>query len=244
MISVRGLTKRFGERSVLRDVSIEVPKGHIVAIMGSSGGGKTTLLKCIAGLIPFEVGKVEVDGVDVRRATDEARRHLGLVFQSSALFDYMNVMDNVLFGYRRRHPRSRPEEQRAVAEAILKQVGLSGTGHLMPSELSGGMRKRVGVARALILEPAVMLYDEPTTGLDPVTTYALDSLMVDVRDKTGATSLIVSHDLTSVFRVADRIAFLHAGELVFDGPPAGFREADHPAIAELVGKARAEAFRE
>lgn len=244
MISVRGLTKRFGERSVLRDVSIEVPKGHIVAIMGSSGGGKTTLLKCIAGLIPFEVGTVEVDGVDVQRTTDEARRHLGLVFQSSALFDYMNVLDNVLFGYRRRHPRSTIKEQRAVADAILEQVGLAGTAHLMPSELSGGMRKRVGVARALILEPAVMLYDEPTTGLDPVTTYALDSLMVDVREKTGATSLIVSHDLTSVFRVADRIAFLHAGELVFDGPPSGFREAEHPAIAELVGKARAEAFDE
>ncbi len=244
MISVRGLTKRFGERSVLRDVSIEVPKGHIVAIMGSSGGGKTTLLKCIAGLIPFEVGTVEVDGVDVQRTTDEARRHLGLVFQSSALFDYLNVMDNVLFGYRRRHPRASLKDQRAVAEAILEQVGLSGTGHLMPSELSGGMRKRVGVARALILEPAVMLYDEPTTGLDPVTTYALDSLIVDVRDRTGATSLIVSHDLTSVFRVANRIAFLHAGELVFDGPPAGFREAEHPAIAELVGKARAEAFDE
>ncbi|MBW7926496.1 MAG: ATP-binding cassette domain-containing protein, partial [Fimbriimonadaceae bacterium] len=197
-----------------------------------------------AGLTPVAVATVDVSGVVVPRPADAARRHLGLVFQSSALFDYMNVMDNVLFGYRRRHPRASLKDQRAVAEAILDQVGLSGTAHLMPSELSGGMRKRVGVARALILEPAVMLYDEPTTGLDPVTTYALDSLMVDVRDKIGATSLIVSHDLTSVFRVADRIAFLHAGELVFDGPPAGFREADHPAIAELVGKARAEAFRE
>ncbi|MCW5943248.1 MAG: ATP-binding cassette domain-containing protein [Fimbriimonadaceae bacterium] len=241
MISVSGLTKRYGDRAVLDNVSIEVGKGQIVAIMGSSGGGKTTLLKCIAGLIRPTSGRILVDGIDVGARPEEARFHMGLVFQSSALFDYMNVLDNVLFGYRRRHLGSRQDE-RKVATEILEKVGLAGNERLMPNELSGGMRKRVGVARALVMRPAVMLYDEPTTGLDPVTTYAMDQLMVSVGRSEDVASLIVSHDVTSVFRVADRIAFLSAGRIVFDGTPEAFRKAEHEAIVELVRKSREERF--
>lgn len=241
MIAVTGLTKRYGDRAVLDDVSIQVGKGEIVAIMGSSGGGKTTLLKCIAGLVPPTAGRILVDGVDVAERPEEARYHMGLVFQSAALFDYMNVLDNVLFGYRRRHLGSRKDE-RAVAAEILAKVGLLGNERLMPNELSGGMKKRVGIARALVMRPAVMLYDEPTTGLDPVTTYAMDRLMVDVGRSADVATLIVSHDVTSVFRVADRIAFLSAGKIVFDGTPDAFRRADHEAIVELVRKSRDERF--
>lgn len=243
MVEVQGVTKRFGDKTVLEDINLSIPKGAIVAIMGSSGGGKTTLLKCIAGLHPYDKGSIVVSGVDVAKDGDEARKRMGLVFQSAALFDYMTVADNILFGIRRRRKIGRKEAGDVVA-AALESVGLTDVGHLMPSELSGGMRKRVGIARALALEPEVLLYDEPTTGLDPITAYTIDAEIVELRDKIGVTSLVVSHDVSSVFRVADRIAFLEAGHLTYDGDPQGFEGSSREAIRELVDKSRAKSFSE
>lgn len=241
MIVVRGLSHDFGGKPVLKGVDLTVDKGAILAVMGSSGGGKTTLLRCISGLLIPSQGEIEVAGVDVRKEPERAREAMGLVFQSGALFDYLNVRDNILFGPRRRQRLSKGAEKQLVEE-VLHSVGLEGTEKLMPSELSGGMKKRVGIARALALRPQVMLYDEPTTGLDPITTYAVDQLMVNLCDRYGMTSLIVSHDVSSVFRTADQVAFLEAGEVTFLGGAKEFEESRRPAIRELVEKAAATSF--
>lgn len=243
MVEITGLTHRFGDRTVLSNIDLSVASGELVAIMGSSGGGKTTLLRCVSGLIRPTEGKVVVDDVDVQAEPEEARRHMGMVFQSAALFDYMDVESNVLFGIRRQL-QLKDKQQRDLAREALSRVGLEGNERKMPSELSGGMRKRVGIARALALHPKVMLYDEPTTGLDPITTYTIDALMLSLRKEFGMTSLLVSHDVSSVFRVADRVAFLHKGELVFVGTPEEFAKDEHAAIRELVEKAQATEMRE
>ena len=239
MVSIRHLSKTSGDRSILKDINLEVAQAEILAIMGSSGGGKTTLLRCVSGLIDATQGDIEVDGVNVRTDPDLARCRMGMVFQSSALFDFMNVEDNVMFGVTRQKKRPRSESLK-IARDALKSVGLVETDYAkMPSELSGGMRKRVGMARALALNPTVMLYDEPTTGLDPITTYSIDSLVKSVRDEFNVTSLVVSHDVNSVVRIADRVAFLHSGEVIFTGTPAEFLVAPDPNIRELVEKSRA-----
>jgi len=243
MVDVRGVTKRFGDATVLHTIDLTIAKGEIVAIMGSSGGGKTTLLKCIAGLHPYDEGTISVAGIDVAKDGDQARTKMGLVFQSAALFDYMSVADNILFGVKRRRKITSKEADEIVAEA-LDSVGLRDIGNQVPSELSGGMRKRVGIARALALKPEVLLYDEPTTGLDPITAYTIDAEIAELRDKLGVTSLVVSHDVSSVFRVADRIAFLEAGRLTYDGDPSGFENSTRAAIRELVDKSRAKTFSE
>ncbi len=235
MISVRDLKKAFGPKVVLDGVSLEIEKGEILAIMGTSGGGKTTLLKCVAGLLAPDSGEVLVDGVDVGRDPDAARRKMGLVFQSSALFDYLSVAENVLFGARRWMSQTHKEESELLAE-MLSSVDLRDSACLLPSELSGGMKKRVGIARALAMRPEVMLYDEPTTGLDPVTGYSIDKLIVDVSKRFQVTSVVVSHDVTSVFRVASRIAFLRAGKLEFVGDVPAFQSSRSLAIRELLHK--------
>ncbi len=243
MVSVRDLNKSFGERQVLHGINLEVDHGEILAIMGSSGGGKTTLLRCICGLIRPSKGDVIVDDVDVNKEPEEARRHMGMVFQSAALFDYMNVEDNVLFGIRRQL-RLKKQDQHRLAMESLHRVGLEGEEKKMPSELSGGMKKRVGIARALALNPRVLLYDEPTTGLDPITAYTIDSLIVGLRKDLKVTSLVVSHDVSSVYRVADRIAFLHEGNLIFVGTPSEFSKTKEESIQELVRKSEATSFSE
>jgi len=207
--------------------------------MGSSGGGKTTLLRCISGLIRASEGAIEVDGISVLDDPEGARCRMGMVFQSSALFDFMTVGDNVRFGVERRRYELDSTQIDRLVEGALERVGLAQEAAKMPDEISGGMRKRVGMARALVLEPAIMLYDEPTTGLDPITTYAIDELIVELRKNLGTSSLLVSHDLTSVMRTADRVAFLHEGELVFLGKPADFVKSKHPAIVEVVMKSQA-----
>lgn len=238
-IRVESLTHRFEGREVLHDISFEVKPGQIVAIMGSSGGGKTTLLRCLAGLLRPTSGKIEVGGVDVVLEPERARTQIGLVFQSAALFDYLNVEDNVLFGVRRKG-RTRALALRDTLGKTLAAVGLTGSEKLMPSELSGGMRKRVGLARALALSPEVLFYDEPTSGLDPVTAYAIDQLIVETRERMGVTSLVVSHDVNSVFRVADQIAFLQTGRLSFFGSVGEFRASRDEGISEIISTARAE----
>lgn len=242
MVSVTGLHHKFDERFVLSDVSLSAGKGEIVAIMGSSGGGKTTLLRCIGGLLTPTSGQIKVAGIDVVAKPEEARRKMGFVFQYAALFDYLNVADNVLFGVRRLKSLKKRDEGQFIKDR-LEEVGLTGCETQLPGELSGGMRKRVGLARALALQPDVLLYDEPTSGLDPVTAYSIDQLIVDTRDRTGVTSIVVSHDVSSVFRVADKIAFLDAGQLVFVGSPDEFRDVQSGPIKELVEVSRAVSLR-
>ena len=239
MLRVDRLSQSYGTKQVLFDIDLTVDAGEVLVVMGSSGGGKTTLLKCVSGLIPITSGDVVIDGTSVRNEPERARSKMGMVFQYAALFDYLDVGENVLFGVSRQRKLSQAERGSIVAEQ-LAAVGLEGTERQLPSELSGGMRKRVGLARALALEPSVLLFDEPTSGLDPVTAYSIDRLIVDTRDRTGATCVVVSHDVTSVFRVADRIAFLDEGRLLFHGTSAEFRKAHAPEIADLVQKARAE----
>ncbi len=240
MVAVRGLTHRFGPKTVLADITFEVAPGEILALMGSSGGGKTTLLRCVSGLIRPTQGTVMVGDVDAIAEPEKARLQMGMVFQQAALFDYMDVRGNILFGVHRKFGKQKGEE--SLVQDTLDQVGLKDVEHLLPSELSGGMRKRVGIARALALKPAVLLYDEPTTGLDPITTYTIDELISGVRERLGVTSLVVSHDVNSVVRIADRVGFLHGGSLAFLGTPEEFLEAEHPAIRELVEKSQAQAL--
>ncbi len=243
VIKVEGIKKSFEGNQVLKGIDLEVHQGEILALMGSSGGGKTTLLKCISGLIKPTSGRVLVSGLDVQKEPELARRRMGMVFQSAALFDYLNVHDNVAFGVRR-WKKVRGKELSELVDSTLMRVGLDVVEQLMPSELSGGMRKRVGIARALALQPDVILYDEPTTGLDPITTYTIDKLIVELRDEVGVTSIVVSHDVNAVVRVADRIAFLHRGELAFIGTPDEFENDEHASIRELVQKAHAKTFLE
>jgi len=239
VIDVQQVSHRFDEKWVLKDITFSIQPGEIAVIMGSSGGGKTTLLKCISGLLTPSKGEILVDGVSVVKDAELARTKLGLVFQYAALFDSLNVEENILFGLRRKGGVSRSDEKQ-ILNRLLEQVGLEDIETKLPSELSGGMRKRVGLARALAMEPQVLLYDEPTSGLDPVTAYSIDRLIVDTRDRIGLTSLVVSHDVTSIFRVADRIIFLHQGEILFNGSPVEFREKQDGPIGELIGKARSE----
>jgi len=242
VIDVSGLVKRYGDRTVLDGIELSVGEGEIVSLMGSSGGGKTTLLKCVSGLTEPTSGSVVVDGIDVQRDPEGARRKMGMAFQSSALFDYMTVAENVAFGIRRHLHLGRAEES-ALVDECLDRVGLErAAGKLMPSELSGGMRKRAGIARAIALRPKAMLYDEPTTGLDPITTYTIDALIVQLRDDLKIASLVVSHDVTSVFRISDRIAFLHGGKLAFEGTSEEFGRSRIQEIRELVEKSQATEF--
>lgn len=241
MITIQGLSHRFGSKLVLDNISLTIHRGEIVAIMGSSGGGKTTLLRCLTGLLRPSEGSIEIDGVDALAEPEKVREKMGLVFQNAALFDSLNVFDNIVFGAKRKWRLKRVEQQRLVLQ-LLKEVGLEGSARLMPSELSGGMRKRVALARALAMKPDLLLYDEPTSGLDPVTAYSIDQLIVQLRDSAGMTSVVVSHDVSSVFRVADRIAFLEKGRLTFVGHPQEFMDSRQMAIRELVEKARAESL--
>jgi phospholipid/cholesterol/gamma-HCH transport system ATP-binding protein len=239
VIEIEELQVAFGEQNVLRGITLTVERGEIVAIMGSSGGGKTTLLRCISGLQDATSGSVKVDGLEVGKHKEAVRSRMGMVFQSAALFDFMSVLENVEFGLERSRPRPPKAEIRERAREALNEVGLGDAGAKAPDELSGGMRKRVGIARARVLAPLLMLYDEPTTGLDPITTYAIDELIATVGRARGVTSVLVSHDVNSVLRTSDRVAFLHAGELVFIGSPAEFLKAEHPAVVEVLTKARA-----
>ena len=241
MIEVRELSHEFGGRRVLNDIELDVAPGEILVVMGSSGGGKTTLLKCLGGLLVPTHGTVEIGGVDMRTHPDDARDKIGFVFQYAALFDSLNVQDNIIFGAKRRSHLS-PQARSELTAELLEQVGLPGIEKSLPSQLSGGMMKRVGLARALALKPEVLLFDEPTSGLDPVTAYSIDHLIVETRQKTGAACVVVSHDLHSVTRVADQIVFLHEGHIVFTGPPAEFQQSTDGSIRELIQKAKAEAL--
>ncbi len=236
-IRIRGLAKSFGTKAVLSGFDLDAGEHETVVIVGPSGAGKSVLLKHVVGLLRPDAGSVEVDGADVGAlgggGLAELRRKIGYVFQFAALFDSMTVADNVGMALRRAGGRT-PARVRARVEECLALVGLDGMGGRRPADLSGGQRKRAGLARAIAASPKYLLYDEPTTGLDPVTTTSIDRLMLRMRDELGVAALMVTHDMTSAFRVADRIALLHAGRVWFSGTPAEVKSADDPVVRGFV----------
>ncbi len=214
------VSRAFGPKEVLAEASLKINAGEIVAILGASGSGKSVTLKMINGLILPDSGSINVLGYHVNALRDRdlapLRRKISYLFQGGALFDSMTVFDNIAFPIRE-HLKMDPDQLAERVTTLLAMVQLDDVEHLAPSELSGGMRKRVAVARALALEPEIILYDEPTTGLDPVTGEAIANLILDLDRRLGVTSLVVTHDIPLVLRVADRVAFLESGQFVFDG---------------------------
>jgi phospholipid/cholesterol/gamma-HCH transport system ATP-binding protein len=246
-VEITNLHKSFGGASeVLRGVDLAIPKGKITVIIGFSGAGKSVLLKHILGLLQPDTGSLTVLGQDLstldEHQLNELRKHFGMLFQSAALFDDMTTIENVMFPIKEFKRRLSELETMDLASQRLKVVGL-GSEHYnkYPSELSGGMRKRVGLARALALEPEILLYDEPTTGLDPIITEMVDNLIVQTHHhREGLTSIIISHDLPAAFRIADNIAMLDNGRIRLFGPPKAFFESDDPFIKKFVSKVRRE----
>ena len=236
MIQFHSVFKSFGDREVLRDFSLAIPEGQTTVLMGFSGSGKSVMLKHIVGLLEPDSGRVEVDGESVaeldRDGLTRLRTRVGFVFQFAALFDSLSVYDNLALGLRRQGLPPAEIDTR-VAES-LRLVELPDVAERLPAELSGGMRKRVGIARAIALRPRYILYDEPTTGLDPVTTAAMDDLMIRARRELGATSVVVTHDVRSAFAVADRIAFLHEGRIRQAGTAAEIRDTGDPLVRGFI----------
>lgn len=235
-IRLEQVSKAFGDKVVLDRLDLEVTTGDTVVILGGSGTGKSVLLKHVIGLLRPDSGRVIVDGVDLATLGEQEithfRRRFGMAFQEGALFDSMNVWENVAFPLRRAK-RPRAEIEARVAEC-LASVHLDGAERKMPSELSGGMRRRVGFARAIALEPQILLFDEPTTGLDPVIKAVIDELILELQDGLGSTALVITHDLDSAFRIADRIAFLHRGRIVAYAPPEEFRALADARVQQFI----------
>ncbi|MBL8913121.1 MAG: ATP-binding cassette domain-containing protein [Archangium sp.] len=237
MIEVRGLCKRFGEVEVLRGLDLDVYEGETFVLLGGSGSGKTVLMKHLEGLLRPDAGTVRIAGHDVsggaRRELDATHRLIGVAFQAGALFDSMTVFDNVAFPLREQLSLS-PPQIAARVEEVLGLLGLGDAGHKLPAALSGGMKKRVAFARALVLRPRVLLADEPTAGLDPLTTEAVDDAIISAQKALGATAFIITHDLPTAFRIADRIGLLHEGRIIEAAPPEQFRQSQHPAVKAFL----------
>jgi len=236
-IRCRGLEKHFRDKAVLRGVTLDVRAGETLVVLGGSGSGKSVLLKHMNALLTPDAGSVEVEGVVLGSCREDEltriRRNVAMLFQQAALFDSLTVAENVAYPLREHHLCAEPELRDRVRTA-LDMVGLAGTEALMPSELSGGMRKRAALARALVLEPRAILYDEPTTGLDPVVDAKVNHLIRDLQRRLGLTGVVVTHDLGSAFFVADRIAFLHDGRIRFVGPPEEARASNDPHLHEFL----------
>lgn len=241
VIHVKNLTKSFGSQKVLDGVNLEIERGQTTVIIGKSGGGKSVLMKHLIGLMKPDSGEIWVDGVEITLLSDkdlnEVRKRCGMLFQEAALFDSMTVYDNVAFPLREhRHPSEREVEQ--LVEERLKQVGLLGFGDRMPAELSGGMKKRVGLARALVLDPEIILFDEPTSSLDPVIALAIDDLIKETQVRLKKTYVVISHDIAGMLRIADKVAMLADGKIVAFGTPYEVRRVEHPAVVEFIRATR------
>lgn len=235
-ISVRNVSVSFGGRAILRNVSFDIPRGTTLAIMGLSGVGKSTTLRCLVGLQKPDSGEVYVDGKNVLTLGDKEfdllRKRIGMVFQMPALFDSLTIGENVAFGLREHTNLPEEEIQRIVAEK-LSIVDLPGMAHLYPNQLSGGMQKRASLARTIATDPDVILYDEPTTGLDPILSMVINELICDLQRRLKATSVVVTHDIRGAMLVGHKIAMLHKGEFVWMGTPEEFRTTDSPFIVQF-----------
>jgi phospholipid/cholesterol/gamma-HCH transport system ATP-binding protein len=239
-IRVRGLNKTFGPQHVLRGVDLDIERGKTNIIIGGSGQGKSVLMKHLMGLLKPESGQIWVDGQDLVPLGDydmgRMRRKFGMVFQYAALFDSMNVVENIAFPLIERYRLSRAEIMERVRDLLrrLDLAGVSGIEQKFPAELSGGQRKRVGLARALIDRPEILLYDEPTTGLDPIATKNVDEMIRRTADEFKVTSVVISHDMASTFRIGDRISMLYAGKILVTGTPEELLRSHHPELREFV----------
>lgn len=234
VIELKDVHKAFGSQKVLNGVNLGVNKGEILSVIGNSGCGKSVLIKHLIGLLQPDSGTIIVDGQDINNISDdqlsEVRKKFAMVFQGAALFDSLNVYENVSFGLRRIKkdmPESRIKEK--VAE-VLEMVGMPNIEHKMPSELSGGMQKRVGLARAVAMDPEILLYDEPTTGLDPVMSRVIDDLIIKMQKVLNVTSIVITHDMTSVFRMSDRVVMLYKGQVIEGGDPDYLHQVEEPHL--------------
>ena len=239
VIEVTDLWKAFGDNQVLRGISLSIEKGTTYVVLGASGSGKTVLLKHVIGLLRPDRGGVKVNGVDLStlagKELNDFRRIFGMVFQGAALFDSMTVFENVAFPLREKDRRISWDELRARVVEKLRVVDLGEEIlGLWPAQLSGGMRKRVSLARALVAEPQVVLYDEPTTGLDPITTDSVDGMIDSAKQRLGVTSMVISHDIASAFKVADRLAVLYDGRIAAQGTPAEVKQSQDPYVQRFL----------
>jgi phospholipid/cholesterol/gamma-HCH transport system ATP-binding protein len=236
-IRVEGLYKAFGKVEVLMGTDLTVAKGESMVVIGGSGTGKSVLVKHIIGLLHPDAGTVTVDGRQVstlkRTELSDLRRRMGMLFQYAALFDSMTVGENVAFALRRHTKMSEAEVRERVAE-VLGMVGLSGVEETWPAELSGGMKKRAGLARAIAMGPEIMLYDEPTTGLDPILADQINELILDFRERLNVTSVAITHDMVSAYKIADRIAMLYNGRIEEVGTPEEIQNSDNPVIQQFI----------
>lgn len=236
-IRVVNLHKSFSDNHVLRGVDLEVREGESMVVIGGSGSGKTVLIKCIIGLMEPDEGKIYVDDLEItslnEKGKNEIRKKFGMLFQWGALFDSMTVWENVGFGLRRqRHLKD--EEIKRIAIEKLALVGLRNIEDLMPSELSGGMKKRVSLARAIATEPEILLYDEPTTGIDPIMADAINDLIIQMREKLNVTSIAITHDMKSAYKIGDRIAMLFQGRIIEVGTPEEIRNSSNPIVQQFI----------
>ena len=237
MISVKNVHKSFGRKKVLDVLDLEVPRGETVVIMGRSGSGKSVLLKLIAGLIPLDSGEIWFDNIEISKLKTKEmnvlRQKIGMLFQSAALFDSMTVAENVAFMLDQ-HTNYTEQEMLRIVDEKLELVDLEGVQNLRPAELSGGMRKRVGLARALAFNPDVIFYDEPTTGLDPVTCTEINQLIIDLHERLQVTSIVVTHDMHSAFSVGTRMVMIHEGRRLAHGTPDEIINIDDPILQQFV----------
>jgi phospholipid/cholesterol/gamma-HCH transport system ATP-binding protein len=237
MIQVIDVHRSFGKQQVLRGVNLRVKKGEILVIIGRSGSGKTVMLRLLIGLVRPNRGQVLIEDTDIAqlsgRALDRVRERFGMLFQGGALFDSMSVFDNVAFPLREKTDLSEPEIV-AQVQKMLESVGLGDMGYKFPAELSGGMKKRTALARALITNPSIVLFDEPTTGLDPILVHAIHQLIKDTHGAFGYTAVIVSHEIPEVFDIATRVAVIHEGQIIADGTPQVIRQSQDPFIQQFI----------
>lgn len=237
MIEIKDLHKSFGGLTVLRGVNLTVEKGESMTVIGGSGSGKSVLIKHIIGLLFPDKGRVVVEGEVLNeldeRGLNEMRKKFGMLFQMAALFDSLSVWENVGFGLKQ-HTKLSDREIREITTKKLALVGLKGVEDKMPADLSGGMKKRVGLARAIAMDPAIILYDEPTTGLDPITADAINDLIVDLRKKLGVTSVAITHDMHSAYKISDRIAMLYKGEILEIGTPDQIKNTENPIVRQFI----------